>query len=100
MAFLPKAPKCAVTVFASSTSHFRSTLAPLSAPGPHRATHDSQLSAPASSLGGELQLDAPLGRSGQRLRARARAKLPEDRLDMELHRMQRDVESPRDRFVG
>src|SRR5438876_4926981 len=26
MTFLPKAPKCAVTVFASSTSHFRSTL--------------------------------------------------------------------------
>src|SRR5258708_23320555 len=48
----------------------------------------------------KLQLDAPFGRSGQRLGARARAKLPEDRLDMELHRVQRDVEPPRDRFVG
>src|SRR5258707_8013756 len=48
----------------------------------------------------KLQLDAPFGRSGKRLGARARAKLPEDRFGMEFHRVQRDVESPRDRFVG
>src|SRR5258706_11081639 len=48
----------------------------------------------------KLQLDAPFGRSGKRLGARARAKLPEDRFGMELHRVQRDVEPPRDRFVG
>src|SRR5258707_1873065 len=48
----------------------------------------------------KLQLDAPFGRSGKRLGARARAKLPEDRFGMEFHRVQRDVEPPRDRFVG
>src|SRR5260221_14413181 len=48
----------------------------------------------------KLQLDAPFGRSGKRLGARARAELPEDRFGMEFHRVQRDVEPPRDRFVG
>src|SRR5947209_7146605 len=47
-----------------------------------------------------LEVEAPLRGPGERLGARARAELPEERFDVELDGVQRDAETPRDRLVG
>src|SRR2546427_5226907 len=46
-----------------------------------------------------LDLQPALRRLCHGFRARANAELPEERLDMELDRVERDVEAPRDRLV-